>query len=46
MIGKLTSNTSIVWLNVDIFDSAVLDSDGVSFAAVLAEDFGTVKFGV
>ena len=46
MIAGLTNNTSIVWLNVDIFDSAVLDSDGVSLTAVLAEDLGTVEFGV
>lgn len=46
MIAGLTSNTSIVWLDVDIFDSAALNSDGIALAAVLAEDLGTVKFGV
>lgn len=45
-MGKLTNDPSIVWLDVDILDPAVLDSDRVSFAAVLAEDFGAVEFGI
>lgn len=43
---KLTLHTSIVWLNIDVLDLAMLDRDGISLAAVLSEQLGTLKGGI
>ena len=41
--GSRTLDAGIVWLNVCLGDAAVLDDEGVSLAAISAEDGGPVE---